>query len=142
MRYSQKTSGRASAMPAGLLYGALVSMIITVIGSAVTAKLMDMETVGSGAVGYAVLLMLMLASYLGAAVSCRRIKRQYLAVCLLSGTVYFLILLSITALFFGGQYEAVGVTGILVLGGSLLALLTGTGVNKAGKRRRCRKRNR
>ena len=36
--------------------------------------------------------------------------------CLAAGGGYYLCLLAITALFFGGQYQGVGVTALMVLG--------------------------
>ena len=49
-----------------------------------------------------------------------------------SGLVYFVTLLAITALFFGGQYEAVGVTGLLVFGASTAVGLLKTQGGKLG----------
>lgn len=134
MQYSKKHTGRASSMPNGLLTGVAVSLGAIFVGAAVTAKLMDMEKLDESAVGYAVMAILLLASFLGSYVSGKRIKRQYLLVSGLSGAICIAVLLSITALFFGGQYEAVGVTVLLVLCGSMLAMLMET-APKRGKRR-------
>lgn len=137
-----KNTGRATSMPVGLLSGLAVSFGVTILGIGMIAKALDMEKMREGAIGYAVMVLLLAASFAGALVSRNRIKRQYLLVCGLSALMYFLTLLSITALFFGGQYEAVGVTGLLVLGGSMLALLTGGQGRRGGKRRKLPKANR
>jgi len=133
---NQKMSGRAVSMPAGLLFGATTSLGITILGSVIIAKLLDAEIIEENAVGYAVLVMLMTASFAGATISRNKIKRQYLIVCGLSGVIYYITLMGITALFFGGQYEAVGVTCILVMGGSVLALVAGKKPDRVGKRRK------
>lgn len=135
MTRSQKPSGRASSMPVGLMTGAAASMGITLLGSAVIAKLMDAEKMDENMIGYAVMVMLLTASCAGALISRKRIKHQHLLVCGLTGVLYFLMLMSITALFFGGQYEAVGVTAGLILAGSMLPLLAGNRCQRKEKRR-------
>ncbi len=142
MTVNQKPSGRAVSMPRGLTMGALTSMAITLALTALFARLTEAEVIGEGKIGYYVMGMLFAGAFFGAAVASGRIKRQRLMVCLLSGLVYFLMLMSITALFFGGQYEAVGVTAILVAGGSLLPVLSMDPSKRGGKGKRRRGHNR
>lgn len=136
---NQKPIGRAVSMPKGLTLGGIASLGITMAGAAVIAKLLETERVGESMVGYAVMVLLLGSSFAGTWISQHRIKRRLLLVSLLSGGIYFALLLSITALFFGGQYEAVGVTGLLILGGSGTALLlagrSGRGVERKKRRR-------
>lgn len=139
---NRKPSGRALSMPAGLLFGAIISLGLTILSAVVLAKLVASEVMAEANIGYGVMAMLLVASFIGSLCAHARIKRQRLLVCGLSGVIYFLILLSITALFFGGQYEAVGVTGLLVLGGSLTAGLLGTMPGRGGKRRKNKLPNR
>lgn len=139
---NQKPTGRAASMPVGLINGAGISLGITILGSAVIAKMLDMRKMDEKMIGYAVMIMLMTASFLGAMVSRNRIKRQHLLVCCLAGVIYLLELLGITALFFGGQYEAIGVTMSVVFGGSMLALLCGGRSSGAGRRRKTVSANR
>lgn len=138
MVIDRKVTGKAMSIPAGLALGGLGSLAVTLIFSAVLAKLVDAEAVAEESIGYGVMAILLLASFAGAMVSFRRIKRQRLLVCMLSGVVYFGILLSITALFFGGQYEAVGVTGLLVLCGSATAALLGVREKRGGRKQKIR----
>lgn len=142
MVLNQKPTGRASSMPTGLLFGAMVSLGITLLAAALIAKLVSAEYIEESGIGYGIMAALLGASFAGALLASGKIKRQRLLVCALSGLLYFLILLGITALFFGGQYEAVGVTGILVMGGALLAALTGGGASRGGKRRKRKIANR
>lgn len=142
MTVNQKPSGRASSIPMGLLTGALVSLAITMLLAALAAKLTLAEITEESHIGYYVIIILMTASFFGTHTACSKIKRQRLMVCLLSGVVFFLLLMSITALFFGGQYEAVGVTAVLVFGGSMLAAMTNSNWGRGRKQRKTRRRNR
>lgn len=139
---NHKPTGRALSMPAGLTLGAVVSLGITLLLTALIAKLVESEYMQQTQIGYGVMVMLMAASFLGALSAAGKIKRQRLVVCALSGLVYFGILMSITALFFGGQYEAVGVTGILVMGSAMLAVLAESRTKRRGNRRKIKAANR
>ena len=131
MRHNHKIKGTATGLPVGLAIGAMISLIITMAGAAVTAYLVLNERVGENGIGYAAIAVLFLAAVMGAwgAYSC--IKKQRLQICLLSAGVYYLLLLAITALFFGGQYQGMGVTAFVVLIGTLIvAFFPGKGSAK------------
>lgn len=131
---NRKPTGRAVSMPAGLAAGAAAALGLTLALAALVAKLVETERLEEGGIGYGVMVILLLSSFTGAMVSAVRIKRQRLLVCLLSSVIYLGILLSMTALFFGGQYSGVGVTAILVLCGGALAILVGLRGERGGKR--------
>lgn len=131
---TQKITGKASSVPVGLFYGAITSMGTTLLIAGILAKLIDGEAMAWENIGYGIMLLLLLASFLGANVASGKIKRQHLLICLMSGMTYMAILLSITALFFGGQYDGIWVTLLLVLGGSLSAALLRTHEKRGGKR--------
>ena len=142
MTVTRKATGRAASMPVGLTIGGVGSLIVTILCAAILAKLMEGEKLPGNGMGYGVMVMLLLASFLGAMAAFGKIKRQRVLVCLASGGIYFGILLSITALFFGGQYSGVGVTALLILCGSGLAALLGLRENRGGKRRKIKLPNR
>lgn len=142
MTTNRKPTGRAATIPVGLLTGGAAALASTLVLTAVLAKLMDGEILRSENIGYGVMVLLLISSFLGSAVACRRVKRQYLVTAALSGTVYVLLLLSITALFFGGQYSAVGVTALLVFCGSMLAAMLFSRDGKGRKSRKPKLRNR
>ena len=142
MTVNRKPTGLASTIPAGLASGALAAVAATLAGTAVTAKLINAEVMAWDKSGYAVLLILLLASWLGAVVAAGRIKRQRLAMCLSAGLIYFGILMLMTALFFGGQYSGVGETGLLIFCGSMLGVFTGYGGKTGRKRQKFRLHNR
>jgi putative membrane protein (TIGR04086 family) len=114
----QKATGRAMSMPAGILLGMTISLVITLIGAFVLGWLINQEALEINSVGYGAMVILLAASFLGALTAKVRIKHRYLVVCLLTGVGYYLVLLGITAMFFGGQYQGMGVTLALVLAGS------------------------
>lgn len=120
-----KRTGRTMSMPAGLAVGGVTSLTITLAGTAALAWLIHREVMAMENVGYGIMCLILAASFLGAVTAFRKIRRRRVLVCTGAGVVYLGILLAITALFFGGQYSAVGVTSLLVLCGSLCAGLLG-----------------
>jgi len=129
-------TGKAASMPGGLALGAGVSVAVTLVLSAIIAKLVQMEALRQDQIGYAVMVLLITASSLGAAIAQGKVKHQRVLVCMLSGLIYYVILICITALFFGGQYTGFGVTGLLILGGAgTTALLSGRRKGRGGKRK-------
>lgn len=134
-RYKKRT-GRALSIPEGLIYGVCMSIGITLAGISLAAKMIEGELLEESAIGYAVMIILLLASCAGAMIAQSKIKRRYLLVSSLSALIYAAVLLCITAIFFGGQYEAVGVTVLLILGGCTLAVLLKMGPGRGAKRRK------
>ena len=138
MIINRKATGRASSMPIGVLAGGAWAFAGTMLTSAVLAKLVDMEIIPQDKIGYGIMVLLLLCAFLGANEACRRVKRQYLIVSAISAGFYYSMLLSVTALFFGGQYSVMGVTAVLVLCGSLLAVFLRSGNREGRKRRKIR----
>lgn len=126
MVINRKVTGRAVSMPAGIAIGIGVSLGMTLAGALLLGLLIDREAVGMNSVGYGSMIILLVSSILGALVSKSLIKHRSLLVCMVSGAGYFLSLLAMTALFFGGQYHGVGVTLALVLAGAGTAVLLST----------------
>lgn len=133
---NQKSTGRASSLWAGLAFGGAVSTGITLVITAVLAKLLDLEKLQWENIGYGILIMIITSSFMGAIVAFGKIKRQRMVVCMLSGVVYLGIMLTVTALFFGGQFEAVGVTVLLIAAGCGSAGLLGLREKRGGNRRK------
>lgn len=138
MMVNTRPTGRAMTLPGGLAMGLGVSMFVTVAATLILTKLVLGERMQMQNIGYGILILLIAASFLGAMVAQGRVKHRRLLVCILSGVVYYCVLLGSTALFFGGQYSAVGVTGLLVLAGSGAAALLEAGKGSGRKTRRSR----
>ncbi|MBP3304404.1 MAG: TIGR04086 family membrane protein [Oscillospiraceae bacterium] len=132
MALKRKTSsGKARTIPVGIAFGLLVSLTVTLAGAVLLAYLIAAEKLGADGIGYGSMVILMAASALGTWSAVARIKRRRLMVCGISAAGYYLLLLGMTALFFGGQYEGMGVTALMVLIGSGIVLLLGM-VGKKG----------
>lgn len=131
-----KPTGRASSLAGGLAVGALTAMTVTLCLAAITAKLIEREYLKENAIGYCAMGILAMSSFLGAMTAAAKIKRRRLMICMLSATIYLGLLLSMTGLFFGGQYSGVGVTALMVLCGAGLAILAGLGGQRGGKFRK------
>lgn len=138
MNGTQKYTGRTMSLPGGLAVGMAVSLGITAVSIGSLAKLVDSEIMAWERVGYGIMAMLLAASFLGALTAYHKIKRQRLLICLLAGGTFFCLLLAMTALFFGGQYEGVGTTLLLITAGSGAAGLLGLRQGRGDKHRRIR----
>ena len=134
---NRKSTGTASSIPAGIAIAAIVSLVITLLGSVVSAYLVQSELIRQESIGYASMVVLVVSGAVGALVAMARIKRMRMQMCLLSGVCYFLLLLSVTALFFGGQYEGIGVTALAILSGcGSVAVLSIAGEKRGSTGRR------
>lgn len=123
MTRNHKVTGRALSMPAGFAIGAGLSLGTMVALSVLLAKLISTEKLEWEKAGYGILVILLVTSVIGTKATCIMIKRRKLMSCAVAGILYWLGLLLITALFFGGQYSGVGVSGMVILCGSALVCL-------------------
>lgn len=118
-----KSQGRASSMPRGILQGLFSGCVMMSMLLAVTAALIQKEMIPMERIGYFILVILFATSFIAAKTACRKIQRQKRGVCLLMGMTYYIFLLSLTALLFGGQFSSVIETGGVIAAGSICALL-------------------
>lgn len=141
MTVNQKVTGTASGIPAGLALGTLAGLGITLLGAALTAWLILRGRIPEDWAGYCAMVILLASSAAGAAVAIGRTKRLRAQMGLATGALYYGCLLAMTALFFGGRYQGMGVTALMVLCGSMLVILLGPGgQNRAGCRKRKKRR--
>lgn len=134
---NRKVTGRSYSMPAGIALGVLASVAVTLLLCALLTWIFLGEKIDDHYLGYGVMLTLLCASAIGALIGVGCIKRRRLLVCAACGVGYYVVLLALTALFFGGQYHAVGVTALLVIAGSIcVGILGGKGEGKRKKSRR------
>lgn len=129
MTTTKKVKGTAASIPIGVTAGTSTSLLITFASSAALTWLALEGKVTDRMVGYILMGILLAASVIGALFSAVRIQRRWMLVSLLTGGLYYLILLVSTAVFFGGNYRGIGVTGVLVLVGSLIAGCLGLRAN-------------
>ncbi len=133
----KKSTKKSNSIPMGIAYGLVASILLTLIGTAVLAFLVSGEQLPEQAMDYGAVVTLLLSSVTGALVCCKAVRQKILLMAIISGAAYFVILLCCTAMFFGGQYQGVGQTALLVLGGSIAAgLLQISGSAKTKKHRK------
>lgn len=125
MTASIKHSGKAGSVPGGIAVGVAVGMVTTLMLSLAIALLLNAERITWLQAGYWIMAMLFLTSFLGAKCAYAWIKHQRLLVSVMTGLMYWALLLCFTALFFGGQFGAVLETaGIIGAGSGTAALIT------------------
>ena len=134
--------GGSNSMVKSVTMGSAVSVAAAMLLAAVFAALISVETINPDWAGYCALVVLLLSAMLGAGAAVRSTAEKRLYLSLAAGGVYFLVLLAMAALFFGGQYSGVGVSAFVVFSGSVLAVLMGQGSGKRSKSRRSKKRRR
>ena len=127
MTVPYKPTGRTMSMPAGVMLGAGWAFLWTIAASIILAKLIDTEVIAESAVGYCSIVILLTASALGSTLAWKKIRRQRALVCAIAGGVYFLELIALTCLLFGGRFQAVAVTAGLIAAGSGTVILSGLG---------------
>jgi putative membrane protein (TIGR04086 family) len=114
----KKATGRAMSLPAGIGAGGIAGYLLTLILSGLLAWLMHSERIALENIGYGSMIVILLSAALGAFVAQQLVKHRKIVVCLASGAVYYVLLMATTALFFGGQYQGMGVTFGMVLAGT------------------------
>ena len=133
---AKKQGGRAFAMPGGIALGILVAMVITLLGAILLTSMIAGERLELGGLGYGIMAIQFLAGVTGAVTAMLAVKRQKMQVCLLTGLGYYLVLLASNAMFFGGQYDGVLTTGLILLAACGITAILGSREAKAGNRRR------
>lgn len=133
MGNNQRLSGRADSIPVGLAVGTISSILLTLACTTILAKMVDKGKIQWENIGYGIMVQTMVSSFVGAKIAYMRVKRQRLLICLLSGAIYYSVLIAIAAVFFGGQYDGMAVTALLVLAGCTSASLLGLRFGKTGQ---------
>ena len=106
--------------------GCLLSILIGILGSLAAAIMLEAQTIKESDDKYAILIVLLVSSFTGSFVAQKLAGKSPLPACAAVGAGYMIALLCCTALFFGGQYSGVWVTGLVILGGCGCAVLLGT----------------
>ena len=141
MRNNQKVSGRADSIPVGLSVSAISSILLTIVCVMILTKLVDTGKMQWESIGYAIMVQTIVVSFIGAKIAHKRVKRQTLLICLLSGLIYYAFLVATVAAFFGGKYEGMAVTALLVLAGCVCASLLGLRSQKGSHHNIMKKRH-
>lgn len=124
MTINRKVTGTAVSIPKGISLGMIGAFGCTLIETFIAASLIEKEIIPWESVGYSILIILLTSSWTGAMISSHKIQRLKYMICALSGIIYFSMLVIFSLLFFGGQYSGVGETFLLIICGSILAMIT------------------
>ena len=134
MLVNRKPTGTASGIPGGLAMGNLAALIVTIAMAALLALLVSRETMTEESLGYGVMVLLFLSAAIGGIVAYGRIKRRRLLVFALSALCYLVTLTALTALFFGGRFDGIFPTAMLIIGGSGTSFFLSARAGRGGKR--------
>ena len=137
-----KLTGRATSIPGGIAWSAMISIGITLLLSVTGAILMAEVIRAPDRVGIWSMMILVIASIAGAVMAATKIKRHRLQVSLLHGVVYCLFLISLTLLFFGGNFVGMSATLTVIAVGSIVGGLVTNCAEGKGSGRKHRKAHR
>ena len=130
-----KSGRKACSVTGGMVISATVSIAITLFLSLWIANLLNHESITWEQAGYWIMGMLFAASFLGGKSAIAAIQRQKLLIAIMSGALYWGILLCMTALFFGGNFDSLWETaGIISAGCTSAALIALPGRQKQGRK--------
>lgn len=129
----------SSGMWFGIGFGVLTALLVSLGGAAIIAYLICNAYVTQNSLGYLAMAVLAISSALGALVSVGKVKRLRFQVCLITAGVFYLSLLALTALFFGGQYQGMGGPAIMILLGAGAVALLGISTKKGSKMKKLKR---
>ena len=133
MHKNKKVTGLAFNVPAGASVGVLAGLLITLVGCAFIAYLLNAGKIGEGSVGFASVILNGLSTIVGALTATVLVKQYRIQVCITTGISYYLLLLALTAMFFGGSYQGMIITGVVVFISSITVALLPRGQKKTKK---------
>lgn len=132
----KKISGRSPSLGKSVAAGVLLGTVWTLLCAVVLAKLIDSGVMPMEKVGYGSMAAVLSAVFAGASLAGRKAGHMVVQAAVISGAAYFLCLILVNAMFFGGSYSGMWVTLILVALATALAVLpAGKGSGRRGRKR-------
>lgn len=132
----KKQVGRSPSMAKAVLTGTGVAVLSAFICAAVIAKLLDSEVLRMESVGYASMIAHICSVFIGTRTAMGRAGNMGQTAAMITGGAYYLCLLLVNALFFGGSFTGLGTTLVLVALAAAAAILTaGKGRRRSGRKR-------
>ena len=135
MTITTTRTGTAGSIVKGMTVAATISIMITIIGSIMIASCLNREKITWEEAGYWIMGMLFLAAFWGGKSAHTIIKRQRIAVSLMTSLLYWGILLCTTALFFGGNFGPLFETAGIILAGCMTSSIVMTSFSKNNRRK-------
>lgn len=136
MSVKRKRGNITRTMPGAIGLGLCIGITLLLVGCAVLAWLVISEKVDMNSIGFGNGIILILSSGIGAWLAAALAGSKRLQVIGIFAAVFFAVLLSMTALLFGGQYSGILVNGTCILAGAGGVLLLGKLPKKAKVSRR------
>ena len=114
--------------------GVCVSMISMLIATFILSMLVHHERISVNGFKYGMMVILMVSGLLGSCTAIKRYGEKRVCIGALAGLAYGVVLLGMTALFFGGRYQRTMATLFLLLG---MGIVSGLGsINRNGGNKR------
>ena len=132
----KKITGRAPSLGRSVASGVLLGSGWTLVSAAVLAKLVDAEMLAMENVGYGSMAAVLSAVFMGASLAGKKAGHMVLPASVIAGAAYFLCLVMVNVLFFGGKFTGFGVTFLLTALATGLALLTAGKGSSRGRPKR------
>ena len=131
----KKVTGTAPSLLRAVSSGITASCVCAILWAAVLAKLLDGEVIKMESVGYWAMAAHVTAALAGSLFAAGRAGHRRALTMGITGVGYYICLLLVNALFFGGRFTGLGVTFLLVAAAVGVGTLT-AGKGSAGTRRR------
>ena len=132
----KKISGRAPSLWRPAAAGVALGTAWTLVCAMIIAKLVDNEVLPMEKVGYGSMVTVLSAVFMGASLAGKKAGHMVVQASVIAGAAYFLCLILVNAMFFGGSYMGMGVTFLLVIFATAMALLAaGKGSGRKHRKR-------
>lgn len=126
MAYSVKKGFAKTSVPIGLGLGIGVGWAVSLVIAAVMTVAVDSERLSASSMSFAAVATLVIATFASARIGAEKMGIGRIPACLAAGGGYFMSLLCINVLFFGGKFQGLGAAALTVAGTAALAGLIGT----------------
>ena len=124
---------KATVIPIAVGIGLGVAWILTILGAVVLTFALAGETISMDAMGFGIVVVLFVSTFTGSMIAVWYAKGQRMQISMITAGVYFLTLLAMNAIFFGGEYKGVWVSLLVVVLAGAVAAFVGTGGVKTRK---------
>lgn len=117
--------------------GSITGILFLMVSAAILSTLILNGSIPEKRINYFVLVLIVVSVFLGTMIGRKNAEEYKRIVCIITGIAIFCSLLFVTAVLFGGRYNGVGETGLLILCGCALPIFlkpNGGKKKKAGSR--------
>ena len=118
-----------------ILLGSGTAYLISVLGSAIVAKLIDGETIPEDSMKYAVMLLTMLSAIAATVLGLRNAENRKVWICMGIAAGYMLLLIASNIILFEGTFAGVLPSALICLGSTMCVFLLNMNHKKNNKRK-------